>query len=50
MALLLAVTAYTLLTEVQDFDENRPVQVLLAAVVLVSLFFFVRQNRTRRNR
>ena len=50
VALLLAVTAYTLLTEVQDFDENRPVQVLLAAVVLVSLFFFVRQNRTRRNR
>jgi membrane-associated phospholipid phosphatase len=45
VALLLAVAAYALLTEVQDFDENQPVQVVLAAVVVVSLFFFVRQNR-----
>jgi membrane-associated phospholipid phosphatase len=45
VALLLAAAAYALLTEVQDFDENQPVQVLLATVVVVSLFLFVRQNR-----
>lgn len=45
VALLLVATVYTLLTEAQDFTENQPVQVLLAVVVGVSLFFYVRQNR-----
>jgi membrane-associated phospholipid phosphatase len=44
VAVLLVTTAYALLTEAQDFAENQPVQVVLAAVVVVSLFFFVRQN------
>jgi hypothetical protein len=44
VALLLVTTAYTLLTQVQDFDENRPVQLVLAAVVVGSLLAFVRQN------
>jgi membrane-associated phospholipid phosphatase len=44
VALLLAATAFTLLTEAQDFAENQPLQVFLAGVVLVSLFVFVRQN------
>jgi membrane-associated phospholipid phosphatase len=51
VALLLVVTAYTLLTEAQDFAENQPVQVLLAGVVVGSLFFYVRQNlKARRKR
>jgi membrane-associated phospholipid phosphatase len=44
VAVLLVATVYTLLTEAQDFAENQPVQILLAVVVGVSLFFFVRQN------
>jgi K+-sensing histidine kinase KdpD len=44
VALLLVATVFALLTEAQDFDENQPVQVFLAGVVVVSLFFFVRQN------
>jgi NhaP-type Na+/H+ or K+/H+ antiporter len=44
VALLLVATVYTLLTEAQDFTQNQPLQVLLAGVVVVSLFFFVRQN------
>jgi membrane-associated phospholipid phosphatase len=44
VALLLVATVVALLTEAQDFDENQPVQVFLAGVVVVSLFFFVRQN------
>lgn len=48
VALLLVATAYTLMTEVQDFDENRPVQLVLAAVVVGSLLVFVKQNLTLR--
>ncbi len=44
VALLLAGTAYTLLTETQDFAENQPMQLVLAGVVVVSLFAFVVQN------
>ena len=46
IALLLVVTVYTLVTEVQDFEENRPVQWVLALVVVASLLVFVRQNLT----
>ena len=45
VALLLVATVYALLTEAQDFDENQPVQYVLAAVVVVSLAVFVKQNR-----
>lgn len=44
VALLLGVTAFTLWTEAQDFDENQPVQYLLAVLVVVSLGFFGKQN------
>jgi membrane-associated phospholipid phosphatase len=47
VALLLVATAYTLLTEAQDFAENQPVQVLLAGVVLVSLVFYGKKNLKR---
>jgi membrane-associated phospholipid phosphatase len=47
VGLLLVATVYTLLTEVLDFDENRPVQVALAGGAVASLFFFVRQNLKR---
>ena len=48
VALLLMGTAYTLLTEAQDFVENQPVQVLLSAVVVVSLCVYARQNHNFR--
>lgn len=41
---LLVATLVALLVEPQDFDENQPVQYLLAAVVLGSLVAFARQN------
>ena len=44
VALLLVGAAYTLLTEEQDFAENRPVQLVLVGVVVVSLAAFVVQN------
>ncbi len=44
VALLLLAAAYALATEVQDFDENRPLQYLLVPVVLVSLAVFFKQN------
>ena len=46
IAMLLVATVYTLVTEVQDFEENRPVQWVLALVVVASLLVFVRQNLT----
>jgi len=44
VAVLLVATVYTLLTEAQDFDENQPLQYLLALVVVGSLYAFGRQN------
>jgi membrane-associated phospholipid phosphatase len=44
VALLLVATLYTLLTEAQDFDENQPLQYVLAVVVLGSLYAFGKQN------
>ena len=44
IALLLVVTVYTLLTEAQDFDENQPLQYVLAVVVVASLLVFGKQN------
>lgn len=41
---LLVATLVAMLVETQDFDENRPLQYLLAAVVLGSLLAFARQN------
>jgi membrane-associated phospholipid phosphatase len=50
IALLMVVTVYTLVTEVQDFEENRPMQWVLALVVAASLLVFVRQNLTGKGR
>jgi membrane-associated phospholipid phosphatase len=47
VALLLAATAYALATEVQDFDENQPLQYLLVLVVMGTLARFVQQNRAK---
>ena len=44
VALLMVATVYTLLTETLDFDENQPLQYLLAVVVVGSLYGFVKQN------
>ena len=44
VALLLVATVFTLLTEAQDFDENQPVQYVLALVTVGSLYVFGRQN------
>lgn len=44
VAALLAVTATVLMLEAQDFDENLPLQRVLAVVVVLSLAGFVRQN------
>ena len=44
VALLLVGTVYTLLTEAQDFDENQPIQYVLALVTVGSLVVFGRQN------
>ena len=44
VAVLLVATVYTLLTEAQDFDENQPLQYLLAAVATGALYRFGRQN------
>ena len=44
VALLLVATVYTLLTEAQDFDENQPIQYVLALVTVGSLVAFGRQN------
>jgi membrane-associated phospholipid phosphatase len=44
VAALLAVTTYILLTEAQDFDENQPLQYVLALVVVGTLVAFGRQN------
>lgn len=49
VALLLVATVYTLLTETLDFKENQPLQYLLVAVVLGSLYVFVRQNLRAKN-
>jgi membrane-associated phospholipid phosphatase len=46
VAALLVATLITMLVETQDFEENQPLQYLLAAVVLVSLLAFARQNWT----
>jgi membrane-associated phospholipid phosphatase len=43
---LLVATLAAMLFETQDFDENQPLQYLLAAVVLGSLLVFARQNWT----
>lgn len=47
VALLLGGAAYTLATEAQDFDENRPLQYGLVLVVLATLARFVQQNRAK---
>ncbi len=44
VAILLVATLVAMLVETQDFDENQPLQYLLAAVVLGSLLAFARQN------
>ncbi len=44
VAMLLVATLVALLTETQDFDENLPLQYLLAVVVLGSLVAFGKQN------
>ena len=44
VATLLVATLVAMLVETQDFDENQPLQYLLAAVVLGSLLAFARQN------
>ena len=44
VAALLIATVYTLLTEVQDFDENWPAQYVLVLVVVVALYTFGKQN------
>jgi PAP2 superfamily len=44
VAALLVATVYTLLTEMQDFEENWPAQYVLAAVVVLALAGFARQN------
>lgn len=44
VALLLVATVYALLTEAQDFDENQPLQVVLALVTAGSLVAFGKQN------
>ena len=44
VSLVLVATVYTLLTEAQDFDENRPLQLVLALVTTGSLIAFGRQN------
>ena len=41
---LLVATVYALLTETQDFDENQPLQGVLALVTAGSLVAFARQN------
>lgn len=41
---LMLATLVTLLVEPQDFDENQPLQYLLAVVVSVSLAVFAKQN------
>jgi hypothetical protein len=47
VALLLLATAYALWTEVQDFDENQPLQYGLVLLVLGTLTRFVQQNRPK---
>ena len=47
IALLLAATVYALLTEIQDFDENQPLQYVLVLVVAGTLVRFVQQNRAK---
>jgi len=47
VALLLGVTAYALVTEAQDFDENQPLQYVLVLVVLGTLARFVQQSRVK---
>ena len=44
VAALLAVAATMLIAEAQDFDENLPIQRILAVIVLLSLAWFIRQN------
>jgi len=44
VALSMVATVYTLLTETLDFDENLPLQYLLAVVATGSLFVFFRQS------
>ncbi len=43
-------TVYVLLTEAQDFDENQPLQYILALVVAGSLYAFGKQNWRERKR
>ncbi len=50
LAVLQLATAYVLLTEAQDFDENQPLQYALALVVVVSLYAFGKQNWRERHR
>nr|WP_295769555.1 phosphatase PAP2 family protein [Rhodoferax sp.] len=50
VALLLVATVYTLLTDAQDFDENQPLQYVLALVTVGSLVAFGRQNWASRVR
>lgn len=44
VALFMVATVYTLLTETLDFDENLPLQYLLAVLATGSLVVFVRQS------
>lgn len=44
VALLLVAAVYALLTEPQDFDENQPLQYVLAILTIGSLVAFGRQN------
>lgn len=44
VAVMLVATLLAMLVETQDFDENQPLQYLLAVVVAGSLFAFARQN------
>lgn len=49
VAVLLVATVYTLLTEAQDFDENQPLQYVLALVAAGSLYAFGKQNWATRS-
>ena len=44
VAVVLVATVYALLTQAQDFDENQPLQYLLAALVVGTLCVFVKRN------
>jgi len=45
VALAQVATVYVMLTEAQDFDENQPLQYVLALIVVGSLYAFVKKTR-----